>query len=69
MPHLLRFSRDIEARLERASHHTGITKAELIERMVQDGLADLEQQLLLEDAAPRAERSIDQLLRESGLGA
>lgn len=69
MPHLLRFSRDLEARLERASHHTGITKAELIERLVQDGLADLETQLLIEGATPRVERSIDQLLRESGLGA
>lgn len=69
MPHLLRFPRDLEARLERASHHTGIPKAELIERLVQDGLAGLEAQLLLEGAAPRVERSIDQLLRESGLGA
>ncbi|MEQ6917397.1 hypothetical protein [Halomonas aquatica] len=69
MPHLLRFSREIESRLERASKHTGITKAELIERLVQDGLTDLEAQLLLEDAASRTERSIDQLLRESGLGA
>ena len=55
MPHLLRFSRDLEARLERASQHTGITKAELIERLVQDGLADLETQLLIEGAAPRVE--------------
>ena len=70
MPHLLRFPRDLEARLERASHQTGITKAELIERLVQDGLTDLETQLLLEDTSrPRVERSIDQLLRESGLGA
>lgn len=69
MPHLLRFPRDLEARLERASQHTGIAKAELIERLVQDGLADLEAQLLIEGAAPRVERSIDQLLRESGLGA
>lgn len=69
MPHLLRFPRDLEARLERASHHTGITKAELIERLVQDGLADLETQLLIEGATPRVARSIDQLLRESGLGA
>ncbi|SEK20634.1 hypothetical protein [Halomonas daqiaonensis] len=69
MPHLLKFPRDLEARLERASHHTGITKAELIERLVQAGLADLETQLFLEDAAaPRVDRSIDQLLRESGLG-
>ncbi len=70
MPHLLRFPRDLEARLERACHHTGITKAELIERLVEDGLTDLENQLLLEErATPRVERSIDQLLRESGLGA
>ncbi|MGM0984216.1 MAG: hypothetical protein ACQEXG_12460 [Pseudomonadota bacterium] len=70
MPHLLRFPRDLETRLERASHHIGITKAELIERLVQDGLADLETQVHIEGAAtPRVERSIDQLLRESGLGA
>lgn len=69
MPHLLRFSRDIETRLEQASQHAGITKAELIERLVQDGLSELETQLLLEGGAPRVERSIDQLLRESGLGA
>lgn len=70
MPHLLRFSRDLEARLERLSQQTGLSKAELIERCVSDGAASLETQLLLETAgAARAERSIDQLLRESGLGA
>ncbi|PXX95294.1 hypothetical protein [Halomonas sp. LBP4] len=70
MPHLLRFSRDLEARLERLSRQTGLSKAALIERCVNDGVAALEAQLLLETAgAARAERSIDQLLRESGLGA
>jgi len=66
----VRFPRDLEARLERASQHTGIAKAELIERLVQDSLTQLETQLLLEEcASPRVERNIDQLLRESGLGA
>ncbi|MDI5934438.1 hypothetical protein [Halomonas kalidii] len=70
MPHLLRFSRDLEARLERLSQQTGLSKAELIERCVSDGAASLETQLLLESAGTaRPERSIDQLLRESGLGA
>lgn len=70
MPHLLRFSRDLEARLAHASQQTGLTKAELIERLVQDGLGDMETQLLIETTAiPRIERSMDQLLRESGLGA
>jgi RHH-type transcriptional regulator, rel operon repressor / antitoxin RelB len=70
MPHLLRFSRDLESRLERLCQQTGISKAELIERCVDAGLAELEAQLLVEGAGtPRAERSLDQLLRESGLGA
>lgn len=70
MPHLLRFSRDLEARLERLSQQTGLSKADLIERCVNDGVAALETQLLLETAGTtRAERTIDQLLRESGLGA
>ena len=69
MPHLLRFSRDLEARLERLSRQTGLSKAELIERCINDGVASLEAQLLLETAAARTERPIDQLLRESGLGA
>lgn len=70
MPHLLRFSRELEARLERLSQQTGLAKSDLIERMVADSVTDLEHQLLIEGAdRPRAERSIDQLLRESGLGA
>lgn len=70
MPHLLRFSRELEARLDRLSQQTGLGKADLIERMVADGVTDLEHQLLIEGADRRqAERSIDQLLRESGLGA
>ncbi|MCE8001956.1 hypothetical protein [Billgrantia ethanolica] len=73
MPHLLRFSRDIELRLERLSQSTGQSKSELIERCLAVGMYDLESQLLLEDAvsAPSvtAKPSLDQLLRESGLGA
>jgi predicted DNA-binding protein len=73
MPHLLRFSRDIEARLERLAQSTGQSKAELIERCLGVGIGDLEAQLLLEDALnpPMAidRPSLDQVLRESGLGA
>lgn len=70
MPHLLRLTRDTDARLERLCQRTGLGKAQLIERCLDDGMARLERQLLLEiPDAGRAERSIDQLLRESGLGA
>ncbi len=70
MPHLMRFSHDLESRLDRASQQTGIAKADLIKRLVQSGLSDVESQLLIEEAAmPLAHRSIDQRLRESGLGA
>ncbi|MCG6657190.1 hypothetical protein HOP52_05275 [Halomonas campisalis] len=73
MPHLLRFSHDIEARLERLCQQTGMSKSVLIERCVATGLADLESQLLVEGAEKRpatgAAPSLDQVLRESGLGA
>ncbi|MGM0782956.1 MAG: hypothetical protein ACQEUM_02460 [Pseudomonadota bacterium] len=72
MPHLLRFSRELETRLERLSHRTGLSKAELIERCVTMGLAELEAPLLLEGASqPRLPDAptLDQVLRESGLGA
>jgi len=72
MPHLLRFSRDVESRLERLAQQTGMSKAELIDRCVAAGLESLEAPLLLEglprqpvDRAP----ALDQVLRESGLGA
>lgn len=73
MPHLLRFSRDIESRLERLVQHTGKSKSELIESCLAVGMHDLETRLLLEEAssAPLADDRppLDQLLRESGLGA
>lgn len=70
MPHLMLFSRDLESRLDRASQQTGITKSELIKRLVQSGLSDVESQLLIEETTmPLVQRSIDQRLRESGLGA
>jgi predicted DNA-binding protein len=70
MPYLMRFSRDLESRLDRASQQTGIAKADLIKRLVRSGLSDVETQLLLEEVAlPLAYRTIDQRLRESGLGA
>ena len=73
MPHLLRLSHDIEARLERLCQQTGMSKSELIERCITAGLADIESQLLVEGAKPRPTPletpSLDQLLRESGLGA
>jgi predicted DNA-binding protein len=69
MPHLLRFSRDLEARLDALAEASGLGKAELITRCVEGGILALEHQLLPESAAPLAERSIDQVLRESGLGA
>lgn len=73
MPHLLRFSRDVETRLERLAQRTGKSKGELIERCLAVGMHDLESQLLLEEAVstplPLDRPSLDQLLRESGLGA
>ncbi|MFM9268997.1 hypothetical protein ACJ7V3_01870 [Halomonas elongata] len=70
MPHFLRFSPGLETRLERLAERTGLSKAELIDRLVSDGVDALETELMFEDAPryPRAELSIDQLLRESGLG-
>lgn len=70
MPHLLRMNRDLEARLDRLAKATGLGKAALIERCLEEGAEALETQLMLEETpVPRADRSIDQLLRESGLGA
>ncbi|MBB3229831.1 ribbon-helix-helix protein, CopG family [Halomonas stenophila] len=70
MPHLLRLTRDQEIRLERLAEGCGLSKGELIERLVAEGLTALETELMIEGAGlRRAERSIDQLLRESGLGA
>ncbi|MDR5865869.1 hypothetical protein [Halomonas koreensis] len=70
MPHLLRLTREQEIRLERLAEHCGLSRTELLERLVAQGLADLETELMIEGASgPRAERSIDQLLRESGLGS
>ncbi|MGJ7456182.1 hypothetical protein ACR80S_11080 [Halomonas sp. MA07-2] len=70
MPHLLRFSRDLEARFDVLAEATGLGKTELITRCVEVGVQALEHQLLVErGGAPLAERSIDQVLRESGLGA
>ncbi|MCA1769197.1 MAG: hypothetical protein LC652_04325 [Halomonas sp.] len=70
MPHLLRFSRELEDRLDVIAEATGLGKTELITRCVEGGIQALEHQLLPQGRdAPRAERSIDQILRESGLGA
>ena len=70
MPHILRLSRELEARLERLAEATGLSRSVLIERCLEGGVAALEAELLMEDAQPtRAGASIDQLLRESGLGA
>ena len=73
MPHLLRLPHDIEARLERLCQQTGMSKSELIERCVAAGLADFESQLHIEGADKRPSAgdtpSLDQVLRESGLGA
>ncbi len=73
MPHILRFSREVEDRLERLLQGTDLSKAELIDHCLGRGLAELEAELLLEGADARLEPAngptIDQLLRESGLGA
>ncbi|RTR04952.1 ribbon-helix-helix protein, CopG family [Halomonas nitroreducens] len=70
MPHLLRLTRDQEIRLDRLAERCGLSRTELLERLVAEGLAALETELMVEGAGlRRAERSIDQLLRESGLGA
>lgn len=70
MPHLLRLPRELEERLERLAQVSGLSKSLLIERCLEGGVAALEAELLLEGSqASRAATSIDQLLRESGLGA
>lgn len=70
MPHLLRLPRELDERLERLAQASGLNKTLLIERCLEDGVATLEAELLLEGSqASRAATSIDQLLRESGLGA
>lgn len=70
MPHPLRLTQDLEARLERLAHLTGLARAELIERCLCAGLSDLEGRLLEQSARQvRLEHDIDQRLRESGLGA
>lgn len=71
MPHLLRFSRETESRLDKLCQQTGMSKAELIERCLDTGMDDLETQLHMEGASKRpvTKTSLDQLLRESGLGA
>ncbi|UYG09622.1 hypothetical protein [Halomonas sp. M4R1S46] len=70
MPHLLRLTRDQEIRLDRLAERCALSRTELLERLVAEGLTALETELMIEGAGlRRAERSIDQLLRESGLGA
>lgn len=70
MPHLIRLSRELEERLTRLAQHTGMSKSQLIEHLVAEGASVLDAELHNEGAGPRqAERSLDQLLRESGLGA
>ena len=73
MPHLLRLPRETETRLEHLCRQTGLSKTELIERCIGIGMDDLETQLHMESAARQpartSETSLDQLLRESGLGA
>ncbi|MFG6137119.1 MULTISPECIES: ribbon-helix-helix protein, CopG family [Halomonas] len=70
LPHLLHLTRDQELRLERLAERCGLPRHELLERLVTEGIANLESELMIEGAGlRRAERSIDQLLRESGLGA
>jgi hypothetical protein len=70
MPYLLRLPRELDVRLERLCRHTGLGKGELIERCLAHGMGDLEGQLGVEGPVPPVtDRPIDQLLRESGLGA
>jgi predicted DNA-binding protein len=71
MPHLLRLPRETESRLDHLCQQTGMSKAELIEQCLGIGLDDLETQLHMEGASKRpvTQTSLDQLLRESGLGA
>jgi len=70
MPHILRIPRELDERLERLAQATGLSRTLLIERCLEGGVAALEAELMMEGAHPsRAGASIDQLLRESGLGA
>jgi hypothetical protein len=70
LPRLLRLTHDQSRRLERLAERCDMSRHELIERLMSEGLAHLEHQRMLEDPGrPRAESSIDQRLRESGLGA
>lgn len=70
MPQLTRLSRDQEARLERLIIRTGLERNELIEMLVANGLRLLEAEHFGEDDTLSTDgRTIDQLLRESGLGA
>lgn len=70
MPQLSRLSREQEFRLERLIAHTGVERSVLVERLVCAGLAALEADCFIEDDSMLSDgRPIDQLLRESGLGA
>jgi len=80
MVHPQRFPHDLDERLARASRQTGLPRAALIEQLIASGLAALEshgsrQTIAHLSSKPSdaelsgAERSIDQRLRESGLGA
>lgn len=70
MPQLTRLSRDQESRLERLMIQTGLERHVLIEQLVSAGLAALEADYFIEDTSlSSSDRPIDQLLRESGLGA
>lgn len=70
MPQLTRLSRDQEARLERLIIHTGLERSVLIEQLVANGLNMLEAGYFGDDEdLSSGGRTIDQLLRESGLGA
>lgn len=70
MPQLTRLSRDQEARLERLIIRTGLERSALIEMLVANGLRLLEAEYFGEDDSLATDgRTIDQLLRESGLGA
>lgn len=70
MPQLTRLSRDQEARLERLIIHTGLERSVLIEQLVANGLNMLEAEYFGDDEdLSSGGRTIDQLLRESGLGA
>ncbi|MGO2132779.1 hypothetical protein [Halomonas halocynthiae] len=69
MPKLTRLSRSQEMRLERLIAHTGLERSVLIEQLVANGLSQLETEHFGDDMMLSGGRTIDQLLRESGLGA